>query len=49
MMRGHFMNERVELLIVFFGVLGIVLVLLGAVVEVPYTANETFNNYPYNR
>ncbi|MDH5483557.1 MAG: hypothetical protein OEY22_11885 [Candidatus Bathyarchaeota archaeon] len=31
-----------------FSVLGIVLVLLGGIVEVPYTAKETFNNYPYN-
>jgi hypothetical protein len=31
-----------------FGVLGVLLVLFGSLVEVPYTTLETFNNYPYN-
>jgi hypothetical protein len=41
-------GRRVASFSVGFGVLGVVLVLLGSIVEVPYTARETFNNYPYN-
>jgi hypothetical protein len=38
---------RVAFLTIGFSVLGIVLVLLGSLVQVPYTTLETFNNYPY--
>jgi hypothetical protein len=31
-----------------FSVLGVAFVLLGAIIEMPYTVKETFNNYPYN-
>lgn len=48
MMYSGYVKRHVELLIVFFGILGIILILLGAIVEVPYTAFETVNNYPYN-
>jgi len=41
-------GRRVASFSVGFGVLGVVLVLLGSLVEVPYTTWETFNNYPYN-
>ncbi|MDH5481445.1 MAG: hypothetical protein OEY22_01000 [Candidatus Bathyarchaeota archaeon] len=47
-MFGRLAKDRVELLVVFFSVVGLVLVVLGAVVEMPYTVKETFNNYPYN-
>ncbi|MDH5482479.1 MAG: hypothetical protein OEY22_06340 [Candidatus Bathyarchaeota archaeon] len=46
-MCGRLTKERVELLIVFFGVLAILLVLFGAVVELPYSRYETVNNYPH--
>ena len=42
-----YVGRRVASFSVGFGVLGVVLVLLGSIVEVPYTARETFNNYPY--
>lgn len=42
------MKSRVAFLTLGFSVLGVVLVLLGSIVEVPYTTSETFNNYPHN-
>lgn len=45
------MNEAMKRRIAFFtvglSVLGVMLVLLGAIIEVPYTTRETFNNYPH--
>ena len=37
-MDGVYVNRRAAFFAVGFGVLGVVLVLLGSVVEVPYTA-----------
>jgi hypothetical protein len=47
MYRGY-IKERLTSFIVFFGVLGIMLILLGAVVDVPHTRRETISNPPYN-
>ena len=42
-----YVGRRVASFSVGFGVLGVMLVLLGSIVEVPYTTWETFNNYPH--
>lgn len=47
-MGGAYMNRRAAFFTVIFALLGIVLVLLGSIVEVPYTTMETLNNYPYD-
>jgi len=42
------MKRRIAFFTVGLSVLGVILVLLGAIIEVPCTTMETFNNYPYN-
>lgn len=47
-MYGVYVKRRTAFFAVGFGLLGVVLILLGSIAEVPYTTLETFNNYPYN-
>jgi len=42
-----YMKRRIAFFTVGLSVLGVTLVLLGSIIEVPYTTRETFNNYPH--